>query len=163
MADKVKKTPVITPPEEPAQIELFERDEPAIVGPRIFAVLDEEGRPTRFYDKGVWGDKVPKEAVHISEEMRDTAITWPGEVKWDGEKFVRTSPPAPVVNEAALRAQRDALLRASDWVMLEDSPIPPKDRAQWRAYRKQLRELPSTKEWPSSFSWPVKPSPAISE
>ncbi len=52
---------------------------------------------------------------------------------------------------AALRIERDALLAASDWVMLPDAPLTDTQRASWREYRQALRDLPDTPEpvWPT--------------
>ena len=102
---------------------------------------------------------MPEDALHISDEMHSVAITWPGEVKWDGEKFVRIVPDPRVADESLLRAKRDALLRASDWTQLPDAPLHSSFKEKWADYRKQLRDLPSTKEWPSYITWPNVPVP----
>lgn len=41
-----------------------------------------------------------------------------------------------------LRAERDRLLRDSDWAMLPDAPLTAEQRAEWAAYRQALRDLP---------------------
>lgn len=55
---------------------------------------------------------------------------------------------------AALRAERDRRLAASDWVTLRNletaEPVPP----EWLAYRQALRDLPETIEDPSGVVWP---------
>ena len=43
---------------------------------------------------------------------------------------------------AALRAERDRLLRESDWTQLPDAPLTAAERAEWAAYRQALRDLP---------------------
>jgi hypothetical protein len=44
------------------------------------------------------------------------------------------------------RAQRDALLRESDWTQLPDAPV---DQKRWAIYRQQLRDMDFDKpEWP---------------
>jgi hypothetical protein len=43
-----------------------------------------------------------------------------------------------------LRAQRDHLLRESDWTQLMDSPLSTRRRDQWKVYRQSLRDLPGT-------------------
>jgi hypothetical protein len=54
---------------------------------------------------------------------------------------------------AALRLERDALLAASDWVMLPDAPLTDTQRAAWREYRQALRDLPATPD----AGWPTPP------
>lgn len=59
---------------------------------------------------------------------------------------------------ATLRMERDALLAASDWVMLPDAPVTDQQRAAWREYRQALRDLPETPDavWPAA---PDAPKP----
>jgi hypothetical protein len=40
---------------------------------------------------------------------------------------------------AALRAERNARLAASDWTQVADAPV---DAAAWAAYRQALRDMP---------------------
>lgn len=54
---------------------------------------------------------------------------------------------------AALRSERDALLAASDWVMLPDAPLTGSQVAAWREYRQALRDLPDTPD----MALPVPP------
>lgn len=58
----------------------------------------------------------------------------------------------------AMRGERDALLAASDWVMLPDAPVTEQQRAAWREYRQALRDLPETPDavWPAA---PDAPKP----
>jgi len=51
----------------------------------------------------------------------------------------------------AVRVERDALLAASDWVMLPDAPLTDAQRAAWREYRQALRDLPAGPDpvWPT--------------
>lgn len=59
---------------------------------------------------------------------------------------------APTVSEA--RAQRNALLAASDWSQLPDAPV---DQAAWAAYRQALRDVPGQADFPANIAWPQKP------
>lgn len=54
----------------------------------------------------------------------------------------------------AVRAQRDALLLASDWTQLPD--IPASTRAAWAPYRQALRDITEQGD-PFSVVWPTKP------
>ena len=56
-----------------------------------------------------------------------------------------------------LRERRNALLSQSDWTQMSDSPLSAEDRAIWVAYRKSLRDLPTTTTDPASPTWPTPP------
>ena len=55
---------------------------------------------------------------------------------------------------AAVRAERDRLLAASDWTQVADAPV---DQAAWAAYRQQLRDIPQTFDNPDDVVWPEEP------
>jgi hypothetical protein len=55
---------------------------------------------------------------------------------------------------ATVRAERDALLRASDWTQLPD--IPASTRAAWAPYRQALRDITQQAD-PFNIVWPVAP------
>lgn len=77
--------------------------------------------------------------------------------------IVRLIPePFPYEEELALanmRHRRDALLAASDWTQMPDSPLSDEQRAAWATYRQALRDFPST--WvPSEIAeFPEPPNP----
>lgn len=71
---------------------------------------------------------------------------------WDGAAWVRDLAPAL----AALRAERDARLRACDWTQLPDVPEP--TRLAWLTYRQALRDLPETTIDPFAPEWPTPPA-----
>jgi len=56
-----------------------------------------------------------------------------------------------------VRAERDAMLRDSDKVMLSDYPIHEVGRTDWEVYRQALRDLPQT--YSSSSSSVIYPEP----
>lgn len=57
---------------------------------------------------------------------------------------------------AQIRSQRTQLLNACDWTQTVDCTIAKK--ADWAAYRQQLRDLPSTVTDPRTFTdWPHNP------
>lgn len=59
----------------------------------------------------------------------------------------------PVAASAAqVRAQRDALLAASDHMALAD-----RITDKWRTYRQTLRDIPNQSGFPSSITWPTRP------
>ena len=52
-----------------------------------------------------------------------------------------------------VRAQRDALLAASDYMALAD-----RITDEWRTYRQALRDIPAQSGFPTNVTWPVEPS-----
>lgn len=56
---------------------------------------------------------------------------------------------------AALRAERDRLLSASDFTQVSDWPG---DAGPWREYRQALRNLPQTLSSPELAQWPTQPA-----
>lgn len=55
-----------------------------------------------------------------------------------------------------IRAERDALLRASDWSVLPDAtPVGGKDA--WIEYRQQLRNITDGVTDPNAVVWPISP------
>lgn len=60
-------------------------------------------------------------------------------------------------NEKAtsVRLERDRLLSASDWTQLPDVSHPQK--AEWAAYRQELRDTPTQAGFPWDVQWPSKP------
>lgn len=62
-----------------------------------------------------------------------------------------------------LREERNTRLAEVDWVFSADYQIPDDKRGVWIAYRRALRELPSTTEDPTNPVWPEKPMMPIGE
>ena len=63
-------------------------------------------------------------------------------------------PPPPVTTWDDVRAERDALLAASDWTQVADAPV---DAGVWAAYRQELRDIPQTFETADAVVWPEAP------
>lgn len=62
---------------------------------------------------------------------------------------------------AELRLERNARLSECDWTQLPDVPLTSAVVAQWRAYRRQLRDVPELVEslgWDGAVSWPTPPT-----
>lgn len=57
-----------------------------------------------------------------------------------------------------LRQERNRRLTETDWIFSEDYAIDDTSYQQWLAYRKALRDLPSTTEDPANPVWPEKPA-----
>tara|TARA_B100000497_G_scaffold25349_1_gene29838 strand:- start:298 stop:573 length:276 start_codon:yes stop_codon:yes gene_type:complete len=52
-----------------------------------------------------------------------------------------------------VRAQRDKLLAASDYMALAD-----RITDAWRTYRQALRDIPAQSGFPTDVAWPTEPS-----
>lgn len=82
--------------------------------------------------------------------------------KWSGSEWGDPRTEADLQREvsaqwAALRAERDRLLAASDWTDLPSARLTDAQRAAWRAYRAALFDLPETTQDPAAPIWPAKP------
>ena len=71
------------------------------------------------------------------------------------------APPPPEQFAAAARAQRNALLTASDWTQLPDAQTGMSAAAKtaWAVYRQALRDVPEQDDFPQEIIWPVAPTP----
>lgn len=59
-----------------------------------------------------------------------------------------------------IRAQRDYLLKGSDWTQMPDVVMDETKREEWRLYRQALRDVPGNSEGvtsPEEVSWPTPP------
>lgn len=67
--------------------------------------------------------------------------------------------PAPTTEEVAsqVRAQRDAMIAETDYLMMSDYPISAEDKALVETYRQALRDIPEQEGFPSNVQWPVAP------
>lgn len=57
-----------------------------------------------------------------------------------------------------LRAERNARLTACDWTQVADAPLTTEKKAEWAAYRQDLRDLPEETADPAAPVWPSQPS-----
>ena len=55
---------------------------------------------------------------------------------------------------AAVRAERDKLIAATDWTVLGDAKTV---KADWKAYRQALRDVPEQAGFPYAVVWPTPP------
>jgi hypothetical protein len=58
---------------------------------------------------------------------------------------------------AQYRLQRNALLQASDWTQVSDCSLTEEKKAEWQAYRQELRDITAQESWPKPI-WPSAPS-----
>ena len=56
-----------------------------------------------------------------------------------------------------IRAERDKLLRESDYLILADAPVDETQKQEWTTYRQSLRDIPQTFSNPDDVTYPDKP------
>ena len=61
------------------------------------------------------------------------------------------------MTDVEARAERDARLTASDWMLATDSPLNGNEQARAREYRQRLRDVPSQPGFPDAIVWPDVP------
>jgi hypothetical protein len=88
----------------------------------------------------IWYDKTSGDGA-VFEDAEDMS-NWPD--------FQETKPLPTAVE---VRAERDALLAASDSMALAD-----RITDAWRTYRQALRDVPAQSGFPTNVTWPVEPS-----
>lgn len=123
-------------------------------------VYTSEGNPTmhigaRLPFEGETTESVVKiyAPVRYWEELKTPVVeVIPGQTG-----SVQVVPPtAPTAVEVAL-GQRNLLLVVSDWTQLADVPLTPEQKAEWAAYRQQLRDITDQPGFPENINWPIKP------
>ena len=66
-------------------------------------------------------------------------------------------PPTPEEKATQARAQRDALISATDYLVMADYPIPAKSLEAVKSYRQSLRDITRQAGFPNAIIWPDKP------
>ena len=76
-----------------------------------YAVFDEQGFPKAFYDKDIHGDKIPQDAIPITDDQWLEFINNQGRRKWDFEtnQIVNYEPPQPSLD--VLKQQKNLQLK----------------------------------------------------
>ena len=95
--------------------------------------------------KLVDGIQIPLSAEEIAQRQAD-------EIAWKNGAFDRAL--------ASLRAKRNALLKDSDYTVLQDSVLTSAKKSEWMTYRTALRNLPqglTTVEQVNAVAFPAKP------
>lgn len=57
----------------------------------------------------------------------------------------------------SVRYERDELLKSSDWTQLPDVPLTEDQKAGWKSYRSQLRDVTDQPD-PFNITWPSTPA-----
>ena len=111
---------------------------------------------------------VPEDAVILANGQPITLPYTPleaGRVVLDVVGAYRASWPLTVQIDnqetlwARVREKRDTMLKATDWVMLQDSPVSEEKRQEYIVFRKALRDLPIEQAGATleSIVWPNLP------
>ena len=56
-----------------------------------------------------------------------------------------------------IRAERDKLLKESDYLILADAPVDETQKQEWTTYRQALRDIPQDYDSPDEVVYPDKP------
>ena len=56
-----------------------------------------------------------------------------------------------------IRAERDKLLKGSDYLILADAPVDETQKQEWTTYRQALRDIPQDYDSPDEVVYPDKP------
>ena len=111
-----------------------------------------------FYTVPVHGDAIPEDAIEVEAEDHKTLLT----ERAQGKSIVPGEDGYPVLaiiplDEDQVRAKRDALLNASDWVATRAFETGEDVPANWAQYRQALRDIPEQAGFPASVTWPTAP------
>lgn len=94
-------------------------------------------------------------AVFSADAENGVAIAYR---RWLSEGNTPDVEPEPVIDLwADVRAERNRLLKESDWTVLPDSPLLPDEVDAWKIYRQELRDLPQVFDSLEDVVWPEKP------
>ena len=114
---------------------------------------------TDFYIGQVFEETYPPEAAVWCNSHGDRYIT---ELEKEGDKrrFQIVAVPEPTTEEIAaqVRAKRDALLAETDFLMMSDYPLGEEDATALKAYRQELRDVPTQEGFPTEITWPELPA-----
>jgi hypothetical protein len=137
-----------------------------------YAHLDADRVVIGFYDDWIHAETGwPEEAEPITDETWTALLDGHGEGKLmalngDGSPDLREQPPPPDDLVAAqARAQRNAALDKSDWIIARQEEAILTGTAQDNAehfnayvkYRQALRDVPQQEGFPQKIDWPVDP------
>ena len=117
-----------------------------------------------FYDRKIHGDAIPADAVEITCDEHAALLAGQSaglriEADDHGHPVLRDTPvPAGEQLADAARARRDALITATDYLLMPDYPISAGQLAEVRAYRQALRDVPLQAGFPSGIDWPEPPT-----
>lgn len=117
-----------------------------------------------FYDREIHGDAIPADAAEITSDEHAALLSGQSA----GQHIAADEHGRPVLRDApgpdnnaladAARARRDALITATDYLLMTDYPISAGQLADVRAYRQALRDVPLQPAFPQAIDWPKPPT-----
>ena len=113
-----------------------------------------------FYSADIHGNAIPADSVEITAAEHATLLAGQSagqriEADEHGRPVLRAAPtPDDDTLADAARARRDALITATDYLLMPDYPISAAQLADIRAYRQALRDLPLQPGFPQHIDWP---------
>ena len=96
----------------------------------------------------------PLTAADYDVEVAPFTALWQAE--YDRLEEERNRPLTPEEKAELIRQQRDALLSATDYMMMPDYPMSELARENLKVYRQALRDVPEQPDFPNSVVWPIK-------
>lgn len=110
-----------------------------------------------FYLSDMHAGLIPADAKEITREQHQELMAGQSAGKSiyagaNGSPELIDAIPPPLTVEQ-IRARRDALLAASDWTQLPDSPLSKSKKSEWASYRQALRDMMKSVD----VEWPVAP------
>ncbi|MGE8357653.1 MAG: tail fiber assembly protein [Microvirgula sp.] len=116
------------------------------------------------WDREIHGDAIPADAVEITHDEHAALLAGQSagqriEADEHGHPVLRDAPgPDDNALASAARARRDALITATDYLLMPDYPISTGQLADVRAYRQALRDVPLQAGFPQTIDWPEPPT-----
>jgi hypothetical protein len=138
-----------------------------------YTELDADRFVIGFYADDIHGEAgTPDQAEPISDETWETLLNGQSDGKrmrlnQDGSPDLVDPPPLTADQLAAnARAQRNAALAATDWIVAQQQEhilngTAPADPARFKAYatyRQALRDVPQQTSFPHEIAWPAEPA-----
>ena len=115
---------------------------------------NQDGEYTGFYVEDIH-ENIPQPNIELNEEEWQQALSKNYKVIEGRHSYSLFVPNQQEVLEN-IRTTRNALLLESDWTQVEDSPISEEKKAEWKNYRKTLRDITIVDDL-KEINWPKKP------
>lgn len=115
---------------------------------------------SEFFIGQIFEETYPPEAAVWCNSHGDRYITELEKGENGKRRFQIVAVPEPTTEEIAaqVRAKRDALLAETDFLMMPDYPLGEEDAAELKAYRQELRDVPTQDGFPTEVTWPDLPT-----
>lgn len=115
---------------------------------------------SEFFIGQIFEETYPPEAAVHCNSHGDRYIKEIEKTAEGKRQFQIVAVPEPTTEEIAaqVRAKRDALLAETDFLMMPDYPLGEKDAAELKAYRQELRDVPTQDGFPTEITWPDFPA-----